>query len=42
MNVFQVNAKPVTANYSQVVNLVQPEPKIAVKIAEALFVVIPI
>ncbi len=41
MDVFQVNTKHVTAAYSQAVNLVESEPKRAVQIAEASFVVIP-
>ena len=41
MNVFYVNAKLVTAAYSQAVNLVQSEPKLAVQITEASFVGIP-
>ncbi len=41
MDVFQVNAKLVTAAYSQAVNLVESEPKLAVQIAKASFVVIP-
>ena len=41
MEVFQVNTKLVTAPRSQAVNLVQSEPKLAVQIAEALFVDIP-
>ena len=41
MKVFQVNTKLVTAPRSQAVNLVQSEPKLAVQIAEALFVDIP-
>ena len=40
-DVFQVNAKFVTAARSQAINLVQPEPKLPVQIAEALSVVIP-
>ena len=38
---FQVHAKLVTAAYSQAMNLVQSEPKLAVQITEALFVVFP-
>ena len=42
MDVFQVNTKLVTAASSrQAVNLVQSEPKLAVQIAEAPFVVVP-
>ena len=41
MDVFQVNTKLVTAAHSQAVNLVQSEPKLAVQIAEASFVIIP-
>ena len=41
MDVFQVNTKLVTAAYSQAVNLIQSEPKLAVQITEASFVVIP-
>ena len=41
MDVFQVNAKLVTAVYSQAVNLVQPEPKLTVQVAEAPFIVLP-
>ena len=41
MNVFQVNTKLVTAAHSQAVNLVQSEPKLAVQIAKASFVIIP-
>ena len=41
LDVFQVNKNLVTAAYSQAVNFVQPEPKLAVQIAEASFVVIP-
>ena len=40
-DVFQVNTKLVTAARSQAINLVQPEQKLAVQIAEALSVVIP-
>ena len=41
MKVFQIDAKLVFAANSQPVNLVQSEPKLAVQIAEAPFVVIP-
>ena len=41
INVFQVNAKLVSAAYSQTVDLVESEPKLGVQIAEASFVVIP-
>ena len=41
MDVFQVNTELVTAAHSQAVNLVQSEPKLAVQIAEASFVIIP-
>ena len=41
MNVFQVNTKLVTAAHSQSVNLVQSEPKLAIQIAKASFVIIP-
>ena len=41
MEVFQVNTKLVTAARSQAMHFVQSEPKLAVQIAEALFVVIP-
>ena len=40
MDVFQVNTKPVTSS-RQAVSLVQSEPKLAVQIAEAPFIVIP-
>ena len=41
MKVFQVDAKLVFAAYSQAMNFVQTEPKLAVQIAEAAFVRIP-
>ena len=41
MKVFQVDAKLVTAANSQAVNLVQSEPKLAVQITKAVFVVSP-
>ena len=41
MKIFQVHAKLVTAAYSQPMNLVQSEPKLAVQIPESPFVVIP-
>ena len=41
MKIFQVHAKLVTAAYSQAMNLVQSEPKLAVQIPESPFVVIP-
>ena len=42
MKIFQVHAKLVTAAYSQAMNLVQSEPKLAVQITKASFVVVPI
>jgi len=41
MKVFQVDAKPVTAAYSQAMNLVQSQLKLAVQVAEASFILIP-
>ena len=41
MKIFYVHAKLVTAAYSQTMNLVQSEPKLAVQIPESPFVVIP-
>ena len=41
MKILQVHAKLVPASYSQTMNLVQSQPKLAVQITKASFVVIP-